>query len=139
MDFKKLILGGITGGVLFFLLGWLIYGILLMDFMINNPGAAGNVGKAEPDYLYLAIGNLAMGFMMAYIFIRSNVNTLAGGLVMGGIIGLLMSVGYNCVMYATTTVVSKTAMAADAAASTVMTAIVGAVVGMVLGMGKKAA
>lgn len=139
MDFKKLILGGITGGVLFFLLGWLIYGILLMDFMNNNPGTAGVIGKPEPDYLYLIIGNMSMGFMMAYIFIRSNVNTLAAGLVMGGIVGLLLSVGFDCVMYATTTMMSKKAMAADVAGSTIMSAIVGAVVGMILGMGKKTA
>lgn len=120
MDLKKLFLGGITGGVLFFFLGWLIYGILLMDFMNNNPGTAGIVGRPEPDFLYLAIGNLSMGFMMAYVFIRANVNTLAGGLVMGGIVGLLLAVGFDSMMYATTTVMSKKAMAADVAGSTVM-------------------
>ncbi|MBL7700653.1 MAG: hypothetical protein JNM14_00265 [Ferruginibacter sp.] len=137
MDIKKLLIGGITGGVLFFLLGWVIYGMLLMDFMASNPGIAGNVARAEPDYLYLIIGNMALGFMMAYIFIRANVNTIAGGAVMGGIIGLLVAVGYDCMMYATTNVTSKTAMAADVAATTVMTAVVGAVIGMLMGMGKK--
>lgn len=139
MDLKKLFMGGIVGGILFFLLGWLIYGMLLMDFMNNHTGAAGNVSRTEPDFLYLAIGNLAMGFLLAYIFVKSNVSSMAGGFITGAVIGLLIAVGYDCMIYATTTVISKTAMAADVAASTVMTAVVGAVVAMVMGMGKKAA
>ncbi len=139
MDIKKLLFGGIAGGVAFFLLGWLIYGLLLMDFMNSHPGVSGIIGKTEPDFLYLIIGNLSAGFLMAYIFIKGNVNSMAGGFVTGGIIGLLMSVGFDCMMYATTTVISKTAMATDVGAATVMWAIVGAIVGLVLGMGKKAA
>lgn len=140
MDIKKLLIGGITGGILFFLLGWLVYGMLLMDFMNSHQGAAGNVQRAETDmqYLYLVIGNLAMGFMLAYVFLKGNVNSMMDGFITGGILGLLIAVGYDCMIYATSTVISKTAMAADVAAMTVMTAIVGAVVAMVMGMGKKA-
>ncbi len=137
MDFKKLFLGGIAGGIAFFLLGWLIYGILLMDFMTNHPGTAGYLGRAEPDYLYLILGNLAMGLLFAYIFIKANVNTMANGMVTGGIIGLLMGVAINCVTYATTTSISKMAMAADVGGFVVMTAIGGAIIGMVMGMGNK--
>jgi hypothetical protein len=137
MNFKKLLMGGIAGGVAFFLLGWLIYGILLMDFMNNHPGTVGNINKAEPDFMYLALGNLLMGFLFAYIFVKANVNSLANGLVTGGIIGALMSAGFNCVMYATTNITSKTAMAADVAGMTIMCAIGGAIIGMVMGMGNK--
>lgn len=141
MDIKKLLMGGIAGGVTCFLLGWLIFGMLLMNFMNNHTGAAGNISRAEADmqYLYLIIGNLSMGFLLAYVFIKSNVSTLAGGLIYGAVFGLLVTVAFDCIWYATTTAVSKTAMAADVAGSTVMLAVAGAVVGMVLGMGKKAA
>ena len=139
MDIKKWVIGGITGGVLFFLLGWLIYGMLLTSFMESHTGTAGNIMRAEPDFLYLAIGNLAMGFAVAYVLLKANVSSMAGGFVTAGIFGLLIGVGFDCMMYATSTVISKTAMAADVAASTVMTAIVGSVVAMVMGMGKKAA
>jgi hypothetical protein len=139
MDIKKLLMGGITGGAIFFLLGWLIYGMLLMNFMNSHPGTAGNIARPEPDYLYLIIGNLAMGFLMAYIFIKANINSLGSGFITAGVIGLLMAVGYDCVMYATTTISSKTGMAADVAASTVMSALTGAAVAAVLGMGENKA
>ena len=139
MDIKKLLMGGIAGGVLFFLLGWLIYGMLLMSFMNGHTGAAGNIARAEPDFMYLIIGNLAMGFLMAYIFIKAGINSLSSGLITGGVIGLLMAVGYNCLTYATTTAISKTGMAADVGAAAAMWAIAGALVGLIMGMGKKTA
>lgn len=139
MDIKKWVIGGITGGVLYFLLGWVIYGMLLKSFMEGHTGVAGNIMRTEPDFLYLAIGNLAMGFAVAYIMLKANVSSMAGGFVTAGIFGLLIGVGYDCMVYATSTVMSKSSMAADVVASTVMTAIVGAVVAMVMGMGKKAA
>ncbi|HAO46929.1 MAG TPA: hypothetical protein PLZ45_14590 [Ferruginibacter sp.] len=139
MDLKKLFMGGIVASILFFVLGWLIYGMLLMDFMKNHTGAAGNVMLQEPNMLYLVIGNLASGFMMAYIFVRANVNTAANGFITAAVIGLLVSIGFDCITYATTTIISKTAMAADVAASTVMSGIIGAITAMVMGMGKKAA
>lgn len=141
MDIKKLLIGGIVGGIAFFLLGWLIYGMLLMDFMNNHTGTAGNVNRAETDmqWLYLIIGNLAQGFMLAYIFVKANVTKVGDGIVTGAIVGLLVSVAFDCIMYATTTIISKTAMAADVAAATVMVAVVGAITAIVMNMGKKAA
>ncbi len=137
MNFKKLLMGGIAGGVAFFLLGWVIYGMLLMDFMASHTGTAGNLARPEPDYMYLVIGNLAMGFLFAYVFIKANVQTLANGLITGGIMGLLLGIGFNAVQYATTTINSKTGMAADVAGFVVMTAIGGAIIGAVIGMGNK--
>ena len=136
MDIKKLLIGGIIGGILYFLLGWLTYGMLLTDFMKNHPGTATGVDRAMDDfqYLYLVIGNLAMGFLLAYVFVKSSIGSMASGLVTGGVIGLLVCVGFDSVIYATTNIVSKTAIAADVAAFTIMSAIVGAAVGMVMGM-----
>jgi hypothetical protein len=140
MDIKKLLTGGIVGGILFFGLGYLIYGNLLVSFMQKHPGTATGVDRAMADiqFLYLVIGNLAMGFLLAYIFVKSNVSSMGSGLVTGGVVGALITVGIDCMMYATTNVLSKTGMAADVAATTVMCAIVGAIVGMIMGMGKKA-
>ena len=93
MDIKKLFIGGITGGILYFLCGWLVYGNLLAEFMKANPGTVSGVDRAMDDFkwMYLVIGNLVSGFLLAFIFVKGNVNSLAGGLVTGAILGLLMS------------------------------------------------
>ncbi len=36
METNKILLGGLAGGVAFFLLGWVIYGILLMDYTMAS-------------------------------------------------------------------------------------------------------
>lgn len=133
MNIKKLAIGGIVGGIIFFFLGWLIYGMLLVDFMKSNPGIVSGYEKEMPDMLYLAIGNLASGLLLAYVFIRANVTTLMGGLIMATIMGLLMSVSFDCMMYGTTNLLSKKAIMADVLAATAMFAITGAVVGLLLG------
>ena len=141
MDIKKLLMGGIVAGILFFLLGWLAYGKLLAGFFAAHPGTAMGVDRAEKDiqFLYLGLGNILMGFALAYVFVKSNVSSLASGLVTGGVLGLLFSAGMDCIIYGTTNIMSKTMMAGDVATSTVMWAITGAVIGAMMGMGKKAA
>ena len=134
MNIKNLLIGGIAGAIVFFLLGWLIYGILLMDFMTAHPGAAGNIGKAEPDFKYLIIGNIAMGFLIAYVLLRAGVKSFGNGFLTGAIMGLLFAVSVDCTVYATSTAISKTVMAADAAASTAMWAITGGIIGVLIGL-----
>jgi uncharacterized membrane protein len=133
MDIKKIVTGGITGGIIFFLLGWLIYGILLMDFMKANPGAVSGFDRAAPDMMYLVAGNLFSGFLMAYIFTKANVNTLINGLITGAVIGLLMAASYDCMSYALTNLMSKKMILADLLAAGAISALTGAVVGLIMG------
>ncbi len=140
MDIKKLLIGGIVGGILYFGLGYLIYGNLLMGFMQKNAGVV-SVDRAQADlqFLYIAIGSVLQGFLIAYIFVRANVSSVGSGFVTAGVVGLLSSAGMDSIMYGTTLSMSKTMMAADVAAATVMTAVIGAILALVMNMGKKAA
>jgi hypothetical protein len=133
MNIKKLTVGGIVAGIIFFFLGWLIYGILLMDFMKAHPGTMGGYDKAAPDMLWLVIGNLLSGFLMAYIFTKANVNTLMSGLIVGATVGVLMSASYDCMNYGLTNLLSKKMMMADVLAAAVLSGITGAITGAVMG------
>ncbi len=132
-------MGGIVGGILYFGLGYLIYGKLAMTFFANHPGEI-MVDRAEADlqFLYIGLGSLLQGFMLSYIFVRANVSSAVSGFITAGIVGALSSAGMDCIMYGTTKMLSKTGMAADVVCATVMTAVIGAVLGMMMGMGKKA-
>ena len=140
MDIKKLIIGGLTGGIIYFLLGWLVYGNLLAEFMKTHPGTVAGVDRAMEDmnWMYLVIGNLLSGFLIAFIFVKGNVDSLMNGLVTGVILGLLMSAAFDSIMYATTNIISKKMMLADVLASGAVSGIVGAIVGLVLGKLNKA-
>ena len=141
MNTKNLLLGGIAGGVVYFLLGWLFYGTLFAGYFHDHQGAATGVERKMEEMVWWALiaGNLIAGFLLSYIFSKAGVSTLSSGLITGAVIGLLMSCAMDLIMYATTNTISKSAMLADVGISTVMSAIAGAVVGAVMGMGNKTA
>src|SRR5438067_2140863 len=138
MSITKLLLGAIIGGIVFFLLGGLIYGHLLTDFMYHHTGRAGHIiYRKHVVLIYIIAANLLQGLLLSYILIKGNVNSLIGGLITGGIVGFLMAASIDCIMYATSTVLSKRGMVADIIAFTVISAIAGAIVAVVAGGGKK--
>ena len=136
MNTKNFLIGGIVGGVVFFLLGWLFYGNLMANYFHEHPGTATNVDRLMDQFEWwaLALGNLLTGFLIAYVFAKSGVATLASGLITGGILGFLMSSSIDLIMYGTTNILSKHGLVADIATFTVMAAIAGAVVGAINGM-----
>ena len=141
MNTNKFLLSGIAGGVTFFLLGWIFYGTLLSNFFMTHAGPAIGVNRASDHmlYLYLILGNLFSGFLLAYVFSISGISTVSKGLVTGAIIGFLASSSYDSVSYATTWVSSRTSVVADVVTFTVVSAIAGVVVAWIAGTGKKAA
>ena len=137
---KKILLSGLAGGVVFFLLGWVFYGMLFGQFFENNAGSATGVYKSdeEMNLLLLFIGNLASGYLLALIFgCWGTVKSALDGTSKGFIIGILIGIGFDFVMYATSNLMNLTAVIVDIIIYGVMTAVSGAVVGGILSNGKK--
>lgn len=136
MKTSKLLLAGLVGGVVYFALGFLIYGLLMKDAMSGMSA----VMRADADVQWWAgiLGNLVMGVFLAWVFARwANVRTLMGGLTAGAIIGAFMASSYDLSMYAWTTLMDMKGLIMDIVISTLMTAVAGGVVGWMLGMGKE--
>jgi hypothetical protein len=132
MNTGKFVIGGIIGGVAYFLLGWLIYGILLMDFMTQHAtAAAAGVMRPEAEWPWWAmlLGNIGLGFLTSYVISKANVTGVAAGATTGAVVMFLFSFSINLMMYAQMNLTDFTAIAVDIVASTVIGAIVGAVVG----------
>ncbi len=135
MNTNKLITGGIIAGVAYFLIGWLVYGILLMDYM-KSPVAG--VDRGEDMVLWsIALANLCMGFLLAYIYNKAGINTLSEGLIMGIVIGVLMAASFDLMMHGTTYLAPRKMVMIDVPVSGGLTGIVGAILGWFNGMGKK--
>ena len=137
MNSQKFIVGGVVGGIVFFILGWLVYGMLLKDFMANNLS---NAMRADADTIWwaLVLGQLAGGFLLAYIIGKASATSAGAGAGVGFIVGLLVCLSYDLTMYGvSTTIASLKGLAADVAVSAVISAIVGAAVGWAMGMSKK--
>jgi uncharacterized membrane protein len=139
MNNKKILIGGIAGGILFFLLGWLVYGILLVDFMNQHAGLKGNVNRSDTDMQmgYILAGSILQGVMLAYVLVKANINNIAAGLITGVVIGFLISTSYDLTMYGTTYILSKKAIMADIIGATLISAMVSAVIVFIINKIKK--
>jgi hypothetical protein len=141
MNTNKFFFGGIIGGVANFLLGWLVWGMLLMNFLQQNMGTATGVMKAENEMVWwaLIVGNLFWGFAFSYVLNKSGTSGVGGGATMGAVLGLLIAGGFDFTMLGTTNIMTLNGVLVDIVANIVVSAIVGGVIGWYLGMGKKAA
>ena len=140
MKASKILLGGIAGGVTFFLLGWVIYGILLMDYTTANYNQCAMRPMQDMIWWAMILSNLAFGFLLSTVFSWSNTTVIMSGAKIAGIIGLLLSVSTDLSYYAMSTTFSNfTAVFVDIIVFTVMSSIAGVVVAWVMGMGKKVA
>lgn len=138
MKTNKILLGGLAGGVAFFLLGWLIYGMVMMDYMMANQNQCAMRPMENMIWWALIAGNFAWGFAYAFIFSWANINSFAGGLKAGIIIGLFISISIDLSYFAMSTMFSGlTAVAVDVIAGTVMSGIGGGLIAQVMVMGKK--
>jgi hypothetical protein len=131
MNIKKLLVGGLAGGTVSFFTGWVIYGMLLVDFSAKHMFQ--NVNRPDDQMIYwaLIVGNIGFGLLYAYVFQRANVNSVGDGLITGIITGVLMACGWDFVMYATSNIADLVLTLTDIAVSGIMGGLAGAVIGFV--------
>lgn len=99
---NNLVLKSLVGFAVFFIVGWLVYGFLLADYMAANVsvGYAG-VERSPEDFKmgYMAVGNLALGILIAYVGqLRGDRDWLAG-FKGGAIVAFLYACTANLMSY----------------------------------------
>ena len=129
MNTNKFLIGGIVAGVLYFGLGYLVWGVLLKSFMETNMGTATGVMKAmgEFEWWALIVGNLFSGLTLSYVLNKAGANSASSGAAVGATIGLLISAGFNFTMFGVSNISNLTGSLGDIGANTVVAAIIGAV------------
>lgn len=132
----KILRGAIIGGIAFFLLGWLVWGILLVDFSMNNYNQSIYLPEDKMVWWALILANLFTGLMLTVIMKWANVKTLVDGLKTGAIIGALYALSIDLSYFSMTTVILHvSAIIVDTLAYTLLMAVTGLLI--VLGWGKK--
>ena len=130
----KTLRGTVFGGIAFFLLGWLVYGILLMDFMIDHTNSVAN--RADEDMVLWAmfVSSLLLGLLLTLFLKRSGAKTWMDGLKTGALFGLILGLSMDLSFYAMTTMYNTLWVAiADALIYTIIIALVGLVIPLTWG------
>ncbi|MFI5170972.1 MAG: DUF1761 domain-containing protein [Chitinophagales bacterium] len=137
---SKVLIAAIGGAIFHFLLGWLVFGILLMDSMESNmTEGMKSISRGKDAYIYWAfgVGSFVTALLFALILNRFGVRTFMKGAVAGLWIGALMAWAYDFQMYAQFTMMDLNMVLMDAVFSGIFMALVAGVIGWLLGMGNK--
>ncbi|CAN5602317.1 hypothetical protein BH10ACI3_BH10ACI3_09510 [soil metagenome] len=132
----------VVGGIAFFVLGFLIYGLVLDPYMKANMVEYAGLVKDPPGWAALVGANLTNALLFAFIFDRwAGIKTFVGGLKGGAIVMLLISITLDLQFLAFMNLWKGgfLPIVVDIVGATVLGALAGAVVGAVLGLMNKGA
>ena len=126
---SKTLVGGLIGGVISFLLGWLIFGVLLHDYYQANTIQYTWLYKANPVLWALIIANLSWGLLLAVIMDAAGANSITKGFSWGFMVFLLMALGFDMLSVGLMNLIKIRLALVDTAVNALFGGVIGAVIG----------
>ncbi len=128
----------LAGFIIYFLLSWLVYGVLLLDFYEANSMQYEGLMKEMPDMLLMVVGGIVWAFFIVYIFqVIGNVRTAGKGFTAGLILTFLILLSYDLYFMASMNLFNWMLMIVDVVFGSIVGGIVGAVTAFVIGFSDK--
>ncbi len=133
----KSILAVLLGAITHFLLGFIIYGLFLMDFMqantISYDGLMREDAAAMSGYI---ISSILFATLITYFLSKSRIKTATGGLVSAAVLSFLIAASLDAMFYFGMNLYTVSFVLVDIIAFSVMGSLTGLVVGLVLVRGR---
>lgn len=135
---KRILRGTIFGGIAFFLLGWLIYGIIMMGYNTANTNQCMNNPNGEMIWWAILLGNFISALLLTLVLNWSRAKNWMDGLKTGALFGFLLSSSMAFGFWSMTTMYNNfTALMVDIAQNTVFYGLVGLVIVLLWGKEQK--
>lgn len=133
MKTKRLVIGTLAGGIVMYLVGYLIWDLVFADFFAANAGSATGVDREGILIWAVVLGTFSLAALVTLaVGSQAGSSTILGGLKIGAIVGFLVWFGSNFIWYGYTNVSNLTATIVDSLLEIVRTGIGGAVIAVVL-------
>lgn len=139
MDWTKFSIVALIGGVVYFLLGWLIFGIILMDLTAvpDEIAQVVQIPMEEFKMSYMIISCLLMGILHALILMKwAKISTFMDGLKISGLVGGLISLAVGLGMASMFKLNTLDQIGLNAIGDVVASGLTGGIMGWYLGRGK---
>lgn len=135
----KTILATLAGAVFNFLGGWVVFGILLMDFYMSNTMTYEGLSKGEmPDLVAIFIGGIFSAYLITYTLKRIGQEyNFAAGFKHGFVIYFCMAAATNIGLYAFYNLMNMKITIVDIIVQGAFGGVNGGIIAIVLGSGKK--
>lgn len=129
MNINRLVIGTVVGGVAMFILDFVFWGLLFADFFASNAGSATGVLRETQVIWAMGLGTLCYAALIALaIETRPGTPSIADGLKIGAVVGLLMWGSVDLIYYGIGNLWNLTAHMTDVALEGVRAAIGGIVI-----------
>jgi hypothetical protein len=135
----RVVAATVAGGIVFMVLGFLIYGVVLAEtmrsWMVEYPGLM----KEPPNFIALTLSNMAWAFLLAVIYERwAGIRTFQTGAIAGAVIMFIAASAIDLQFKALMVlIIGYIPVIVDVLIVAILGAATGGVVGMVLGMMNK--
>jgi len=133
MDFKRLVTGTLVGGITLYVLGYLIFDVGVESFYAANAGSATGVVR-DPQLLWaVLLGTFAYAALITLaIGSRSGTATAGSGAQVGAVVGFLLWVTTDFILYGITNISNLTRTVVDPLLELVRAGIAGGIVAVTL-------
>lgn len=130
---KKVAIGTGVGFVTLFILGYLVYEVLMKGSMAEMQAAAGACMSTEPQFAYIILATLVQSLLISMVLYKFNVASFQGGLINTAWVFLLIGLWYDIWFHAAMPWFTTNMAIMDVVMNTIQSAIAGGVIGWVYG------
>ena len=135
----RILRGTLAGWVTYFLLGWLVYGKLLMDFFSANMNQCAARPEGDMVWWAMLLSNLTVSLFLTLFLNGSGAKSIPNAIKTGALFGLLMSLTMDLSSLSMTTIFNNTGVIiVDVIANTFLMAACGLVIVLLWGKEKQA-
>lgn len=130
----KFWLSVLAGTILYFLLAWLIWGMLLADFYGNYTITYEGLERETPLIWAYLIGSFGIAFLVGFLIHKGQMGSFSSGFTGGFVVGAMYAIATDFSMHAGLVIFNDIAfLFIDTVVSGILTGIVGAIMGVIMG------
>ena len=134
---KRYLIGTLVGGASLFLVGYLIYVVLMPNPAFANGPAAALADRAAPNLKPIILAELLFGYLLTLSLAKSGaIGKVGCAAKTGALLGGLIALGYSLLILGTTEVTTTQGVLYEAVTWVVRWGIAGAVISMFVGKEK---
>jgi hypothetical protein len=132
----KILRGTIIGAISFLILSWVIYGLLLGNFLASNSDPTVNRPMEDLVWWAAILTNLVLGLLFALVLNWSGAKRVVNGIKTGALLGLILALYIDLYFYSTSTIYNLTYVIVDVIVMAALSAIVGMLIVLTWGKDK---